>query len=249
MACESDERGMCEACSCDDECGKEGVCIDLPNIGLRCTTPCTLSLNDCEPGFYCSLTGNTSADFHCLPRYGDCTGDGGACSPCSENEACNAGLTCHTSSVDLAQSCFTVCENDSDCGGEDSTGEVCKDELCVLVFDGVVRDVCNTGNRELCEPCAYSFDCRAGLVCVGSFCTEPCEKLSGTSSTCPEGMFCPKGVCEPPPAYKCQGWFGCSFGCKTNEVCEHGICRIPCEVGCPVGVTCSEDGIYCSDSP
>ena len=244
-------KDICAPCTDAAEClGEDAACIQYEGLGSICTTSCVLSLNNCAPGYYCGLTGNTSADFHCLPKYGACVGEGGSCSPCGNGEPCNEGYVCHQSSLDLAESCFMKCSADEDCAAPGSTGEKCINDICIPVYEGANRDICNEGNRNLCEPCAYDFDCAEGLSCIGSYCTVPCEDFGGTSNTCPEGMFCPKGFCEPPPAYKCQGWFGCSFGCNelNKEVCVAGFCKIPCvgDSDCPFGVTFDGTSGYCN---
>ena len=83
---------LCESCEDDGGCGEGLVCVTTEQHGAICTSTCSASLNDCQPGYVCLLTGTTSADFHCLPKYGSCEGDGLVCSPCAGDGDCGEGV-------------------------------------------------------------------------------------------------------------------------------------------------------------
>ncbi len=256
--CSPEERGWCEPCTCDAQCGDKGVCLEDSHGARYCTHRCKVTLNDCGPGSYCGNFGPAKDDFACLPHTGACAGDGAQCSPCRSDADCASGLRCHEDEIG-AKWCAKACTNDDDCGanygclagaaggagGAPGDGGVCMPK----VGDAVV-DNCAVGLRGICEPCAVDQECAEGMQCHSEFlvCTWPCEKKGGPTgleSTCPDGLFCPPatGLCQAPQATGCQGWLVCEGRCKDNEVCDRGVCRLPCDAGCPPFWDCV-DG-YC----
>jgi hypothetical protein len=244
-ACTPGDGAWCEPCTCDSECGEDGVCLDANDGTKYCSERCAPSTSSCYPGSYCKQFGATSSDFACVPLYGACTGDGLQCAPCESDSDCAEGHTCHESKTTGASDCYKQCTANDHCGDDAECDAGLG--LCLPFVANKFREVCSAGTRELCEPCAYNYDCQAGMTCQGKICTVPCEALPGAESTCPKGLFCIGGFCDPPEAHGCQGWLGCAHACGSTEVCVKGFCKSPCETGCPVWQIC--DGEFCVDPP
>lgn len=234
--CPAEDRAFCEPCECDSQCGEKGVCVADSAGALVCTQRCSVSVNNCGPGSYCGQFGTTSEDFACLPTHGSCVGDGQQCSPCNEDSPCVSGFECHRSSLTNATTCFKQCTSRADCLVD--TDCHVESGLCFPIVASKPRAVCDSGRRGICEPCSFSYDCVPGATCSNSICTVACEKFGGVDSTCPTGLFCVGGMCQPPSSYGCQGWLGCSFGCKEDQICSQGFCRTPCSSGCSTLETC-----------
>jgi len=250
--CPADDRAFCDACVCDEECGAGGTCVKDGDGPGFCSQVCSEAQNDCDPGSFCKQFGNTVLSFYCTPEAGTCDSDGKACSACGSDDDCAEGFGCHASASG-ANWCFERC--DPEAGGGCAEAHECnrKNELCFPEVNGKFQAVCHANQKELCEPCGYTYDCAEGFACVegnGSdlFCSMSCTKLSGIDSTCPDGMFCNGDYCKPPIASLCQGWLICGAAnvCDEGEVCEKGICRLTCASisDCPLGQKCSDDG-YC----
>ena len=246
-SCPVDERAFCEPCTCDAQCGQDGVCLTDANGGRYCSHRCTVSGNECGPGSYCTQYGTTSLEFACQPLGGLCVGDGTQCAPCREEGQCQEGHVCHQSSVTNATDCYKQCTSNADCPDD----HVCDGDLalCLPIVAGEPREVCHAGMRTLCEPCTYDYDCQSGMLCSSGICTVTCEKRIGLESTCPKGLFCVEGYCQPPVGHQCQGWLSCAYVCDDDEVCVKGFCKRPCDPDgtCPSAWQQCQDG-YCVDT-
>ena len=219
----------CAACTADADCGPESVCLEDTKGEHYCAPLCLLSKNNCGPGATCKMYGIGADEFACQPDYGSCTGDGLPCSPCTTDTDCKDGHKCIESKMDKVRSCYKSCTTAADCPADYG----CEDDLCLPFVASKYRQTCSTGQSDLCEPCTYDYDCKQGLKCGKGlhYCTLDCTKDKGID-TCPDGLFCvgssTGGVCQPPIAYKCQGWLGCAFDCEDkNQVCDRGWCRDP----------------------
>lgn len=212
----------CQPCTSPDDCGADARCIPDKSGATYCALTCLLSKNQCPAGSNCRPYGSQTDEFACQPDYGACRGGGEPCSPCAEDGDCQAGNVCRTSKIDKERSCFRSCEGPGGCPGDQS----CEGGVCLPFVANKHRQVCNTGASGRCEPCKYDYDCAGGLLCGPKlgYCTEKCTKKPGLEDSCPLGLFCVDGYCQPPVAYKCQGWLGCAHGCPDGATCERGVC-------------------------
>lgn len=215
----------CEPCTSQADCGEEARCIPDAKGETYCATACLLSKNDCPAGSACRPYGSKTDEFACQPDYGSCRGAGEECSPCALDGDCQQGNVCRTSKIDKERSCFRSCTAKGEC----ANGQSCEDGLCLPFVANKYRQVCNVGASGRCEPCSYNYDCADGLICGPKlgYCTEKCTKEPGLEDSCPEGLFCVDGYCQPPVAFKCQGWLGCAYGCPEGAKCEKGVCIGP----------------------
>jgi hypothetical protein len=213
----------CLACTADTDCGADARCIPDSAGATYCAPLCLLSKNDCGPGSTCRPYGTGTDEFACQPDYGRCTGAGEPCAPCATNDDCETGSDCLESKMDKVKSCYPRCETDATCPPEWG----CTDGHCLPFVANKHRQACNTRASSLCEPCSFDYDCKEGLICGPKlgYCTEKCTKEAGLDNSCPAGLFCPSGYCEPPVLYKCQGWLGCASGCPDGTTCDKGFCK------------------------
>ena len=180
-ACENPCKKTGEACTqgtstTPSDCCR-GSCVesDSPDYA-GCRPNCTQN-EHCETG--CCVPFANSTNGFCADAINcSCNEAGGACG--QGNPRCCDGFTCATFDDGASFSCFTACDDASDCASGN----------CRLFTDST-SGVCGDACKQLGEACGSAGDtCCEGSVCAGFDLDVSCYLA------CDDDLDCPGGVCS-----------------------------------------------------
>ncbi len=206
--CELGQDG-CKYWRDSQDCTESNEFCQDPQDGTAHCTTCEPPSEGCEQGERCTMS--NFGVFFCLPA-GD-VAEGGDCSSAD----CQAGLIC------LDGTCFSYCENASDCASQD--------QHCVWAWPelgtswGVCRPGCDpilqTGCYSNEESACYYSDPEAGTTeCWIPGSLQEGDDCSDMSQFCAPGLDC---VLEPgsdPYEYYCRAYCDPEHPCPQGKSCQ-----------------------------
>lgn len=209
------EAMFCSECQDDSQCELPNMkCVTYGSGGSFCTESCQPGILSCPGGGVCQFVDSTQ-DWRCVPTYGACKGDGGACSPCRVEEDCQTPTWhCAESYYTKERFCVKECNSGTDCPNGHQCFDVGGDVgICYLTYLGEYVPTCHIQTQEFCHECRGDFECTEGNICyigpggTGFYCVPKCTSSAG----CPEGTEC-KG------SFSLEtGMLSGQFGCKLLD--------------------------------
>ncbi len=229
---ECDDDNACTIDECiSDLIGSPG-CIytelngDLCDDGSLCTENDICVVGQCQGSFSPGCSTPVCGDDACT-MFEDCSTCPEDCGQCCGDGLCLAEETCASCEEDCGACPPSYCDTDlvdpydfcgGDCNPTEGNEECDPNALCVpTIADAAIGDVFNEeafsiGNGACGEPCAASFQCSAGSICLSAnglvqtgICAKTCEV--GDDSVCTEGLTCvannaspTDGLCLPGPS-------------------------------------------------
>jgi hypothetical protein len=203
---------LSEGCLINSDCKDPLVCAFK-----RCHDVCTTS-RDCPTGQRCLAS---DRPFHVcqLPDETDCVYH----SDCPPTLVCGADKECRDQ-----------CSTHRDCLDEQScTQGTCADDSELV--DGKLPGGGTDVETQVGQPCVYTSECAAPLVCRGGLCRSECQ----ADRDCDQGAHCVEGVCDnalPDPNAPKHCSSRATDGDETDVDCG-GSCS-----GCASGGACGDSG-------
>jgi hypothetical protein len=254
-----------DACSTEDHCDLDGVCLGLPGVACDDGNPCTL--DECSPAVGCTHT------LAALPCEDDdlCTTDdvcaNGACvagstvdctdgDPCTDDDCgpwlgclhaaampCLDDEPCHATDCVAMIGCVTTmsdgpCDDDDVCTGDDT----CLDGTCLGA--PVSCDDGSACTLDLCTGAGCSSIALPGIACSDG---DPCTQGDTCHST---------GQCAPGAPKSCSDGTVCSADwCDSQSGCKHTPTFALCSDGdgctandvCNIALQCVGQPVVCND--
>lgn len=259
----------CEPASDGEQCTYLRFCDERSfcDTSFRCRSrrsvgqPCSALPNECEPGLYCSLEGETALtcqqgassgepcapDMPCVDETfcvdGLCIeGEGGE--PCNWHEDCPSGTFCN----DRSERCEPARGEGDECDDHDV---LCQEGLyCSSDYPQVC--IPPRGEGDECD--GYGIPCSVGLYCNTDDYPYACVARPGLGEPCEDDTGCePGAVCSASYEGTCIARVGESETCETNHwylygsncleglFCEYGdsdyVCFAPRELGESCGMS------------
>lgn len=220
VACSSDTpplADLAQGCLVNTDCNSPLVCAFR-----RCHTACA-STRDCPDPLRCVAS---DRPFHVCQLASE--------RECVYNSDCPKGQVC----AGDAQ-CRDQCQGDADC----LAGQTCVAGSCAEkseLRDGGLLEVTKEAGPLSGQPCSYTSECAANLVCRNGLCQMECL----SSIDCLDGRQCVKNRCQVPVCSDTDAGAGvlCAFtsDCPVPLVCRTGTCTCECRqnADCPTGYDC-----------
>ncbi len=208
----------CSECEDDVQCEYSGMkCISHGKGGKFCSEMCQPGVLSCPGGALCEYV-EANAAWMCVPAYGSCKGDGGACSPCKVESDCQTPkFHCAESFYSKERFCVKECASGNECPENQNCFDVGGSTgICYMTFEGQFVPTCHIQTQGFCRECRGHYECEPGNICytgpggTGFYCTPECKN----SSECPGGTTC-KG----------------SFSLETGSIDKYG-CMLQDGVTC-----------------
>jgi hypothetical protein len=253
-ACQA-EKGSCDSCTDNWQCGSSAACIDEANGGSVCKPRCSAGADTCAESATCGLDAASELNV-CAYQSESC---------CYDSEAvCGAGVTCEGATPHLLDGQCVQCTTDEHCSGGicNTNTNVCESEECTgdtpflfeeecvecLTNGDCSSGSCNTDSHECvaasdeCGQCNDDYpvclELQGDTYCVQ--CTDDTHCDAGC--TCDTQLYACSGDCVVAGSEQCGGDTGET--CPNGLVCQNSLCVDPtgaCDgvtVMCPGGNQC-----------
>jgi hypothetical protein len=227
------EKGLCEACHADSECGTGASCVrNLASNEQFCAPGCRLDVAaDCPNGFACGdLSGVGAGPDVCLPTSRTCSGYCNSTTDENIRRQCGVAATCdlttRTCQPKTDGSQCAACSTDDNCVNT-HPDSVCLENQCT--------DCPFKGEKFCSAPCSDTNPCGTGYTCtpVG---------IGGPTFCVPDSGSCRAGAgivgddCTALGAAGCLAGLCVSLG--ASSVCSN-VCTTASDCGDSTFICCS----------